>query len=145
MCSCIDPCSARAGSSMTEGYPVRSHVIQPQLPCPLTFPFPISANTYYSRDLKGISKSAQACKSILAARAHSSILKYLGDSSLGLTRLEPSSPGVPRAEHTRAGSCPTLATKISSICALTWRHFFFRLVLFFRVYVEGGGLWGEPG
>ena len=81
VCSCIDPCSARAGSSMTEGYPVRSHVIQPQLPRPLTFPFPISANTYYSRDLKGISKSARTSKSILAARAHSSILKYLGDSS----------------------------------------------------------------
>ena len=87
-------------------------LIQPQLPCPLTFP------TYYPRDLKGISKSPRACKSFLAARAHSSVLKYLGDSSAraswrlesarvrssqGLTRLEPSSPGVPRA-----GSCPTL-------------------------------------
>ena len=69
---------------------MRSHVIrlalftliQPQLPCPLTFPFPISTKTYYPRDLKGISKSARACKSILATRAHSSILKYLGDSSM---------------------------------------------------------------
>ena len=83
----FEPGSSRACLSMTEYYPVRSHVIRlalftlirPQLPRPLTFPFPISTKTYYSRDLKGISKSARACKSILAARAHSSILKYLGD------------------------------------------------------------------
>ena len=108
---------------------MRSHVIrlvlftliQPQLPRPLTFPFPISTNTYYSHDLKGISKSARACKSILAARGHSSILKYLGDSSQGLTRLEPSSPGVPRAEHARAGSCPTLRVALprrASLCQM---------------------------
>ena len=35
--------------------------------------------TYYSHDLKGISKSARARNSILAARARSSIFKYLGD------------------------------------------------------------------
>ena len=70
--------------------PYRSHVIrlalftfiQLQLPRSLTFPLPIPRNTYYSRDLKGSSKSARACKSSLAARAHSSILKYLGGSSL---------------------------------------------------------------
>ena len=45
-------------------------------------PFPISTETSYSRDLKGISKYARACKSILEARAHSSIFKYLGGSSL---------------------------------------------------------------
>ena len=49
---------------------------------PLNFPVPTSMKTYYSHKLKGISRSARACKSILAARAHSSILKYLGGSSL---------------------------------------------------------------
>ena len=56
-------------------------------------PLPISTNTYYSRDLKGSSKSARACESILAARVHSGILKYLGNSSLRAQGcLEPSMP-----------------------------------------------------
>ena len=97
---------------------MRSHVIrlalltliQPQLPCPLTFPFPILTNTYYSRDLKGISNSARACKSILAARAHSSILKYLGDSSMlehlgGSSLLEPARAKVLPVSSLRAQGC----------------------------------------
>ena len=95
---------------------MRSHVIrlalftliQPQLPRPLTFPFPISTNTYYSRDLKGISKSARACKSILAARAHSGILKYLGDFE---PRSYPARAFKPRGASSRAGSCPTLLNR----------------------------------
>ena len=85
------------------------------LPHPLTFPFPISTKKYHSRDIKGISKSARACKSILAARGHSSILKYPEGldsarvcSSQSLTRPELSSSGVPRA-----GSCPTLFKKLA--------------------------------
>ena len=89
---------------------MRSHVIQlvlftliqPQFPRPLTFPFPISTKTYYSLDLKGISKSARVCKSILAAWPSWRLKSSRVRSSQGLTRLEPLSPGVPRAEHAQA-------------------------------------------